>query len=173
MLDFIKSEIHLIVESCPCLALSHIQVEDLEHLRQWKNDHREFFFYQEQISVDEQNRWYESFMNRPGDLMFTVEYDGEAIGCMGIRWEVNHWDVYNLILGKRIFGKKGLMSKSFLRMLLYAHSIKPASITLKVLKSNPAITWYERQGFQITDEHEDFHSMKYVNKFSSPRRQKL
>jgi RimJ/RimL family protein N-acetyltransferase len=153
---FIKSEIKIVVPFLPDLVLRAASEDDLENLRQWKNEQKEFFFHKYEITSDQQIHWYKSFLERSHDLLFIVEFEGRAFGCMGIRWLEGYWDVYNVILGVSAFGKKGYMGRAFDALLDYTLSLKNEPITLQVLKHNPAIVWYKKHGFSITktyDEH--------------------
>lgn len=158
---FDKSTIHIVIPMVPALELRSAGEADLERLRQWKNEQRQFFFHQEKISVDQQRQWYESFEKRPNDLMLMTVYEHQVFGCMGIRWREDHWDIYNVILGLQDFGGRGLMGLAFSALLDYAAALKPAHITLQALKHNPAVNWYQKQGFIITETQESYFSMMY------------
>jgi ribosomal protein S18 acetylase RimI-like enzyme len=156
---FDKSAIHIVIPALPALALRSASQCDLEYLRKWKNEQKQFFFHQEEIKPEQQLNWYRSFIKRPYDLMLMVEYEHRLFGCMGIRWQDNHWDIYNVILGVHEFGRRGLMGRAFATMLDFAGSLKTAPITLQVLKHNPAVEWYQKHGFEITEKYESFFSM--------------
>lgn len=134
---------------------------DLPNLRKWKNNEREFFFFKNEISLEQQREWFRAYLSRTDDYMFVILVNKNAIGCMGIRLIEGGWDVYNVILGSKDFGSKGLMSKAFKAMLQFAVSNHQYSITLKVLKHNPAIEWYKKNGFTITSEQSDHFCMSY------------
>ena len=159
MKSFYKARLNLVVQDSPKQLLRSATEDDLEQLRLWKNANRQFFFHQEEISEEQQKAWFYSYQKRSYDLMFMTEFECQPFGCMGIRWQDKNWDIYNIILGKQNFGKQGLMGKSFQTMLSYAYSLKSTSITLKVLKTNPAAAWYQKQGFRITEDNEDYVSM--------------
>jgi len=134
---------------------------DLPDLRQWKNEQREFFFFKDEISPEQQLEWYRAYRKRPEDYMFIVILEEIAMGCMGIRLIDDVWDVYNVILGLANHGGKGLMSGAFQAMLRFAASRRPNPITLRVLKHNPAVCWYQKNGFLITAEQPDHFCMSY------------
>ena len=158
---FDKSEIYIVTSKSPELVLRTVDRPDLEYLRQWKNAQKEFFFHQEEITENQQKQWYESFKKSPYDLMLMVEYRQQLFGCMGIRWKESHWDVYNVILGLQEYGKRGFMGAAFAAMLNLAGSIKPAPIGLQVLKNNPAVQWYQKQGFEVMEIHDSFFFMMF------------
>ena len=143
------------------LRLRAANDNDLEFLRQWKNEQREFFFHKDIITPDQQHAWFAKFKARNDDYMFIVDLNCKAIGCMGIRLLDEAWDVYNVILGLADYGKKGYMGKAFQTMLTYAKSVSNCPITLQVLKTNPTVAWYEKNGFVVISEQGDHYSLFY------------
>jgi ribosomal protein S18 acetylase RimI-like enzyme len=133
--------------------------QDLLNLRNWKNAQRAFFFHTEEITEGQQQTWFDAYQSRPQDYMLIVDGNERAIGCMGIRLLAAEWDVYNIILGDAIYAKKGYMGKAFQAMLAFASAQTLRPITLKVLKHNPAVSWYQKQGFEITEEQLDYFKM--------------
>ncbi len=158
----LKKNITIIVSvDDPKMMLRTANEDDLTNLRQWKNDHREFFFFKGEISPEQQLEWFRAYQKRPEDYMFIVYVEESAIGCMGIRLIDDVWDVYNVILGSADYGGRGIMSKAFKKMLSFAVSRYPGQITLQVLKHNPAVDWYQKNGFLITSEQPDHFCMLY------------
>ena len=143
------------------LSLRLANEGDLSNLRNWKNEQREFFYYKNEISAEQQLEWFRTHQARVDDYMFIVVAEEISIGCMGIRLLDDVWDVYNVICGSADYAGKGLMSKSFQAILDYAASCKPSPITLQVLKHNPAVSWYQKNGFTIASEHSDHFCMSY------------
>lgn len=143
------------------LTLRVVNENDLENLRRWKNEQREFFFHKQIITPAHQRAWFVEYRTRNYDYMFVVDLNDKAIGCMGIRLLDEEWDIYNVILGVAECGKKGYMGKAFHVMLNYAQTVNKCPIILKVLKANPAVAWYIKNGFVVTAEHIDYYSMIY------------
>ena len=135
---------------------------DLEDLRNWKNQHREFFFHKEEISRAQQEEWFRAYERRADDFMFMVLSGEKSIGCMGIRLIADRaWDVYNVILGVKEFRGTGLMSSALQQMIRFALSRRPAVIALKILKGNSAVDWYRSNGFVTTQDRADHLCMTY------------
>jgi RimJ/RimL family protein N-acetyltransferase len=132
----------MIVSEHDSLILRKANENDLENLRQWKNEQREFFFHKDIITLEQQREWFTKFQARDHDYMFVVELNGKSIGCMGIRLLDDAWDIYNVILGLPDYGKKGYIGKAFQAMLTHAQEFSNCPITLQVLKVNPAVAWY-------------------------------
>jgi len=156
-----KQNLTLPVQEELRLSLRSACASDIENLRQWKNEQRQYFFHIDEIAPEQQRKWYEAFKDRVDDYVFLTVLDGEAFGCMGIRWVEGAWDVYNVILGRSEFGGMGYISKAFKVMLAFAYSQKKSLITLKVLKKNPAVKWYLKNGFVIDVEQKDYYQMLY------------
>lgn len=149
------------IELCPGLRLRSATAQDLDNLRSWKNAQSQFFFHQIEINPEQQRAWFDAFVHRPHDYMLMVEHQGAAKGCMGIRLLGPQWDVYNVILGEPAFGKQGHMGRAFAAMLAMARQQHDLPITLKVLKHNPAVGWYLKNGFTTAFEAEDHYGLHF------------
>ena len=141
------------------MSIHAITEKDLSNLRQWKNDHREFFFYKEEISSEQQQDWFCEYQKRLDDYMFIVKVDDVEIGCMGIRLFSDAWDIYNVIRANQ--NGKGAMSSALQSMIRFAESRHSFPITVKVLKNNVAVDWYKKNGFVEISEHPDYFGMVY------------
>lgn len=140
--------------------LRTIAETDLEHLRQWKNANRFSFFFQEIITPDGQMQWFRNYLQRPDDYMFMVLYAEQAIGCMGFRFIEGVVDIYNVIRGISEIGERGSMSQGLRLMCSYIIREAKADIVARVLLSNPAIAWYQKNGFERGAEHPNYIEMK-------------
>lgn len=145
----------LACECCPNVVLRTIQVSDQENLREWKNENRKSFFYQEIIRPDDQKKWFSGYLAREQDYMFIVEVNDTGIGCMGIRLLSIGWDIYNVILGSQAYRGKGHMGRALQMMCNYALSLQPGRVTAKVINSNPALNWYLQNGFYVASVKQD------------------
>lgn len=149
------------IDLSPGLRLRSATDLDLDMLRTWKNAQSQFFFHQAEISPAQQRAWFDAFVQRPDDYMLMVEHQGTAKGCMGIRLLDTEWDIYNVILGDPTFGKQGHMGRAFAAMLGMARQQHDLPITLKVLKHNPAVGWYLKNGFTTASEAADHFGLRY------------
>jgi RimJ/RimL family protein N-acetyltransferase len=150
----LKDTLILEVRSQPGLRLRSAALGDAQRLRLWKNANRRGFFFKGEITPEGQLEWMRRYFERDGDYMFVVEHAGEPIGCMAFRLVDGAADVYNVILGNREFEGRGLMSAAFREMLAFARR-RAGVVGLKVLKDNPAIRFYERNGFAVNADHGD------------------
>lgn len=145
-------------------SLRSVNEKDLEDLRIWKNQNKQFFFYQSDITVEQQQNWFEGFKKRPYDFMFIVEQtaDTEAVGCMGFRLleDENTADVYNIMRGKQSDSNNFSISDAFQTMINYILTISDLPISCKVLTDNPARNWYQRNYFEDSESINNYTLMK-------------
>jgi RimJ/RimL family protein N-acetyltransferase len=155
-----------LVLTLPCypeLVLRTIKSNDLENLRNWKNTHREAFFHQEIISPEQQQQWYQGYLQRPHDAMFIISYYDQPIGCIGFRKLEDRIDIYNVIMGDQQLSGKGLMRRSLHALVSEAaHQFPGLPVTLKVLKGNPALEWYLKSGFTIESECDTYLNLLFT-----------
>lgn len=147
------------------LRLRYIEERDLELLRVWKNKNKKRFFHQNEISPKQQKEWFLGFIERPDDYMFMVELvckmTQETIGCMGFRVNDNVIDVYNVIRGKKIDAGFKMSDALHLMLNFVVSEFCEKDIVCKVLTNNPAVGWYEKNGFAISDEKSDCYIMMF------------
>jgi hypothetical protein len=155
------------------LRLRSINSNDLENLRQWKNENKQSFFMNQDITAEQQQKWYSNFSERPDDHMFIVEQlDSEnwvPIGCMGYRKldDERCVDCYNIIRAVRLQPASFTMTDAFGTMLSYTAKNYPGlPIQVKVLSGNPAVSWYERNGFSKLYEKENYFLMELDKEFT-------
>jgi RimJ/RimL family protein N-acetyltransferase len=166
----------LVIYESPHYQLRAINRGDIEYLRLWKNFNKQFFFLSVDITAEQQETWFEGFITRNNDYMFIVEeiVDGDRfkIGCMGFRVKDNVVDVYNIMRGQPSMKNMFTMSQAFLLMIMYASKKKKLPITCIVLKSNPALGWYAKNGFEVNDDigdslllrmNDEFLKLKNIN----------
>lgn len=59
------------------VSLRTITETDCDNLRQWKNNNRKAFFFQDIISMQMQMKWFQSYLERENDFMFMVMFNSE------------------------------------------------------------------------------------------------
>lgn len=157
-----KIIIKSIKENITLYSIEHL---DIELLRFWKNENKDYFFYNKEISPSEQWEWFEGYLERKEDYIFIIEYKGKKIGCIGFRIIDNLIDVYNSILGDKKFSKKGLMSLALKLMCSYIIDEYKMNITLKVFAANKAArNWYRKNGFIEKSSKDNYIFMELILK---------
>jgi RimJ/RimL family protein N-acetyltransferase len=159
MNSFLKENYNVVVDIERKIVLRSATLNDNENLRKWKNSQKMYFFYQDEIDQEMQNQWFAKYCSRELDIMVIIEINKIPIGCMAIRFIDDKWDIYNVILGEESYGGKGFMGMAFKELLKLGLSIRNKEISLNVLKHNPAVNWYLKQGFTICEEHEGYYYM--------------
>src|SRR5262245_6487589 len=92
--------------------------------------------------------------------MFVVENAGERVGCMGFRMLDGAADVYNVIRGEGTSVPGGFMSHAFRLLCTFARATFSCAVVARVLKSNPAVGWYEKNLFAVVAEEEMHYLMR-------------
>ncbi len=82
--------------------------------------------------------------------MFVIQSDLQSVGSLGYRLGAGEIDVYNVILARRDLGRQGLMGNALRIACSHAKAKYNLPIVAKVLCSNPAARWYERNSFRLT-----------------------
>ena len=131
-----------------------VVADDIEILRVWKNDKRQYFHYQEIISPQQQQRWFATFEQDPSQQLFVCEIDQELVACIGFRIKTAiRVELFNLICAHPAYRGQGLATQlfEFMRSQLAAKGF--CEIELEVLKNNPAaLSWYLKRGFRQVGE---------------------
>ncbi len=130
--------------------------KDCEKLREWKNANREFFFFKGIITAEMQKKWFLAYLNRPDDYMFMAVHEQKDFGCLAFRMIDGSADIYNVILGLPEWANRGLMSEAIQIMCSYICSDHTRKIGLKVLNTNPAVSWYVKNGFYENEKFSDY-----------------
>ena len=144
------------------IRMRSIGASDLETLRKWKNDHKDFFFFKNQITKEEQLKWFDHLNIKNDDHMFIIEKSNELIGCIGVRLYQEFADVYNVILGNIAYKGQHIMTNAVEATVAFSNLIyNNVPVRVRVLRNNPAIKWYERIGFRTIDYFEDHLLMQF------------
>jgi|694.fasta_scaffold29153_10 hypothetical protein len=139
-------------------SFKRMTIDELEILRINKNKNKNFFFLREDITPEQQLEWYEYMQNQKNNFMF-VFFDNKNVpfGCIGYRKVDDVIDIYNVI---RFVESDITMSKCMEKIIdeiniNYGELLKQ----VLVLENNPAITWYEKNGFEIVEHKNNFVKM--------------
>lgn len=152
------SKPHLLLSSKeqPDLSLKSIDETDAELIRLWKNANRESFFFKDIITEAMQREWFAKYTQRTDDCILMVLANGLNIGCIGFRRLGDRVDLYNIMRGEVGVSRDGMMSRALELVCEEAERCYPGiPIMVSVLRSNPALRWYHRRGFEVVVEHLD------------------
>lgn len=65
--------------------LRAIEEHDLPYFRDWRNQLQKYFRQYRQLTPYDQAKWFEELLNDPNQFMFSIWYDGQVVGCCGLR----------------------------------------------------------------------------------------
>lgn len=159
----LEQEVELKDGGLGCVSLATANIDDIDALRHWKNNARASFFCQAIITIESQIQWFAEYQARANDFIFIVRLDNSfVIGCVGCRvCDSGNWDVYNIINGAPEYLGMGIMRHALGLLVKFCRSRRNTSITLKVLRSNSAVAWYQRNGFLVQETCSDHFVMAY------------
>jgi hypothetical protein len=144
-----KPKLILRSPSFPQLELESIDQEHLEHLRRLKNAHRSRFFHQDEISPEQQLRWYAEYSTRPDDWMFVIRHGGSEKGCIGYRIIDGSIDLYNFMKDESSDTHPLFTHNAFDLLCSFAGGSTGLAIRGRVLDGNPFLQWIQKHGFVI------------------------
>lgn len=150
------------------MRLRSICHSDIEFLRKLKNSHNKCFFNQDIISEENQRIWFKNYSKNKHDIMFVLEEKIDdifiSIACMGFRYQIkeNNIDLYNIIRGPKRSSSNAKVSYGLNMMIEYIEKNYFCDITAKVLIDNPAIKWYLKNKFHITERNSRFYKISYI-----------
>jgi len=111
----------------------------------WRNENKQYFGAQENISLVGHLKWYRNtYLYDPTDHYFMVYADGMRAGT--ISYNSCSQEIGRVLLGNKSFARKGVMTEA---MLEIRRAFLSRRYWLKVLTTNTgAIEFYERCGFE-------------------------
>lgn len=135
--------------------LRTLERDDLPHFVRWINDPetRRFMVARYPLSLVEEEKWWEGFLERKNDHIFAIEaQDGTYIGNIGLHdldWE-NRRAQLGIIIGEKAYWGKGYGSDAIRAMIGWAFNyLNLNRISLSVYAYNErAIRCYRKCGFQ-------------------------
>lgn len=145
------------------ILLRPLKIEDIEPLRILRNKEKKFFLNADEISEDQQLKWFGDYCKKKNDIMFAVEKIDEpdvfigAIALYNIDWESKTAECGRTVIDKDIAPEPGIgMEATQAVCLLGFDQMKLIKITGEVLKSNERIIKVDlRAGFVIIGDKSD------------------
>ncbi len=142
------------------ILLEKISKDDIEILRIWKNKNKKYFFYKDNITKEQQEKWFEEYLKRKDDFIFIINVNYVKAGCIGFRLIDKFIDIYNVIMDDD-YKSKGIMSIAFKILYRFIRQRYNNAVTVKVLNNNPAVKWYREIGFRKISKEKDYILMRY------------
>lgn len=152
---------HVLVEGE--IKLTSISIDDIENLRNWKNENKDFFFLDKEITIEKQKKWYENiYLKDENNYIFIITYGFHTIGTIGCRLINDKWDIYNVMNISNSFKGKGIMSIALKLLIDFTETIKISEISAKVLVSNLNLNWYLKNRFVVSEKLDNYYLIKYI-----------
>ncbi len=150
------------------ICLKPLEKEDIEPLRLLRNQEREYFATQHEISKENQEAWYKSYLKKEDDIMFKIvkkdnlqEFIG-AIALYDIDWKNKTSECGRTVVDKDKAPEKGIGMEATKAVCLFGFEVlKLEKIVGEVLKSNERIIKVDqRAGFYIVGEQGDMYNIE-------------
>lgn len=140
------------------VVLKRLNLWNLELLRKWRNENRNFFINSEIITPDGQKRWYNLYKTNPLDKIFIIYVNKKPVGTISLVDTDTGVEVGRVMLGEKDFSRKGIMGEA---LELLISKIKNKRIFINVLKTNQtAINFYKKHDFVLTGEDKNTYIME-------------
>ncbi|MEB9683301.1 hypothetical protein BK742_21010 [Bacillus thuringiensis serovar pingluonsis] len=143
------------------LSLREIVESDIESIRVWRNQNqiKKYFINADDISEEQQRKWFENYLVKTDDIMFMIEENIEfksAIGTVAL-YNINQTtesaEFGRLMIGHTPAQGKGFGKQAIILACTYAFEVLELSeVYLYVLCNNiKAIRMYLKLGFVVKD----------------------
>jgi RimJ/RimL family protein N-acetyltransferase len=139
------------------LSLRPLAEQDLELVRQWRNTDsiKKCFIYQEEITQEEQLKWYNKYLAADDDIMFVVEWKNKPVGAVSlyhIDRSIHYAEFGRLMVGAMEVRGLGIGKKASKAVCDFGFNVLGLKqIYLEVFADNPhAYKIYEDLGFVTT-----------------------
>lgn len=148
---------------CLRVVLKPLEFDDIENLRVLRNKESKYFFNSQQISSDDQKKWYERYLAKTDDIMFKVEKatnPGEFIGAIAvydIDWDEGTAEYGRVMIDKDIAPDKGIGTDTIKAICKFCFDVlKLKKVIAVALKSNTRILKVDqRVGFKVIGDHDE------------------
>lgn len=150
------------------IRLKPLEKEDIESLRLLRNQEKEYFATHQEITKENQEAWFESYLKKEDDIMFKIvkkdnpqEFIG-AIALYDIDWKNKTSECGRTVVDKKKAPEKGIGMEATKAVCLFGFEVlKLERIIGEVLKSNERIIKVDqRAGFYIIGEQEDMYNIE-------------
>lgn len=148
------------------MHLREIVKSDNENLRLWKNLNKNSFFLQTEITPEMQEKWFEGYEKNDEKILIAVEETAAGdndIGCVAYRnIGEKRIDLFNIMRGKPSRGSASIKSAMQILMEYLIKHYAGHEYSAKVLRTNPALEWYRKCGFEVQMEMDCYVQVVYA-----------
>lgn len=146
------------------VELRPVSKDDMQTLLDWRNkdEIRNGFIQSEKITMADHLKWFERYLNKPGDIMFIIEENSllnkpvGSIALYDIDQDSETAEFGRLMIGEPEAKGKGIAkSATFLLCEFGFRELQLKSVYLEVFSDNfTAFKLYERSGFRKVGERD-------------------
>lgn len=152
------------------VQLRPLEQEDIEPLRILRNQNRQYFLSQQEITKKEQEEWYRSYLTRMNDIMFKIAKNDApsvfigAIALYDIDMELKTAEFGRVVVDKVKAPETGIGTEAVRAICLFGfNELHLEKIVCEVLMTNErAIKAYQNVGFHIVTEREGMYHMELL-----------
>ncbi len=148
------------------IRISPLKKENIEDMRILRNKHRLCFVFSELITSDAQNKWYNSYLKKSNDYVFSVYFNNIWIGvCSIYNITDNIAEFGRLLIDKSKVNEKHLGLNTTLCACDFAFKqLGVNKIRLRVYETNiPAYKTYIKAGFVPYSDSFDSNGQKLID----------
>lgn len=153
---------HSFYEKNGRVVLQPLSIEGAEKMRQLRNENSSSFFNHSAITREGQQRWYQNYLIKPDDYMFSVYLLGTgqwvgAVGIYNVDFAGGTAEFGRLLIEKKATDQRGLgVDVTEGACNIAFEQLGVSCIYLEVYEDNiPAVKTYERAGFLPTHKDKD------------------
>lgn len=153
---------HDYLQSGGRIDLRPLSEEDAQKMRLLRNRNTKSFLDSAQITEDAQKAWYQKYLEKPGDYMFSVYLSGTeqwvgAVGIYGVDQEAKSAEFGRILIDKEAAQMGGLGVDTTLAACRFAFDqLGMDAVYLDVFTDNiPAVRTYEKAGFSTIADNND------------------
>ena len=145
------------------IILRPLEEEDIELLRELRNENRHLFLTTDVVTAEGQRKWYQHYLTKQDDIMFVVEKKdnpGQFIGTVAlydIDWDNMICEFGRTLIDKKLAPEKGIGTEATAAMCAFGFDVlKIKKIIGHAWKTNERILKVDlRAGYQIIREQDD------------------
>ena len=136
--------------------LTPLTLEESEWMRILRNQNKQWFIYSEEITQEEQKKWYQNYLCKPDDIMFSVYHKGSgkwigAVALYNIDVINNQAEFGRIVVDGESVHKRGLgLDTTICACQIGFKQLGISKIKLEVYSNNIAAKkTYEKAGFSV------------------------
>ncbi len=148
------------------VQIKPLEEYEIEQMRVLRNSHRYCFVYSDIITKEAQKVWFQNYLQKPDDYVFSVYLNKKWIGTASIyNVSENKAEFGRLLIDNQSTNEKGLGLDTTIGVCSIAfEQLGITKILLQVYEDNiPAYKTYMKAGFKVTGNSFDNNKIKLID----------